>query len=65
MTDFIVIAVLAVIIAMAARYLYKAKKNGAVCVGCPSGGCSCCTQTHSDSTACDCGGSCGCHENNP
>ena len=35
MTDLIVIAVLAVIIVLAARYLYKAKKNGAVCVAVP------------------------------
>ena len=42
MTDLIVIAVLAVIIGFAARYVYKAKKSGAKCIGCPSGGkCTC------------------------
>jgi len=43
MTDLIVIAVLAVIIGAAARYVYKAKKSGVKCIGCPAGenGCSC------------------------
>lgn len=41
MTDIIVIAVLAVIVGFAARYVYKAKKSGAKCIGCPvEGGCS-------------------------
>lgn len=61
MTDLIIIAVLAVIIALAARYLYKAKKSGAVCVGCPSGGCSAC-HTHSSAESGNCGCSCGCSE---
>lgn len=58
MTDVIIIAVLAVIIVMAARYLYQAKKNGAACVGCPAGGCSACrTQDPAESGSCGC--SCG------
>ena len=41
MTDLIVLAVLAVIVGLAARYVYKAKKSGAKCIGCPvEGGCS-------------------------
>ena len=36
MTDIIVIAVLAVIVGFAARYVYKAKKSGAKCIGCPA-----------------------------
>ena len=41
MTDVIVLAVLAVIVGLAARYVYKAKKSGAKCIGCPvEGGCS-------------------------
>ena len=40
MTDIIVVAVLAVVIGFAARYVYKAKKGGAKCIGCPvEGGC--------------------------
>lgn len=51
MTDLIVIAVLAVIIGFAARYVYKAKKSGAKCIGCPvEGGCP-----HKK------GGTCTCH----
>ena len=49
MTDLIVLVVLAVIISLAALYVYKEKKRGTVCVGCPhaqtcahrkTGGCS-------------------------
>ena len=44
MTDFIVVAVLAVILGGAARYVYKAKKSGAKCIGCPmSKECHSCT----------------------
>lgn len=41
MTDLIIIAILAVVVGVAARYVYKAKKSGAKCIGCPvEGGCS-------------------------
>lgn len=41
MIDLILIAALAVIVGAAARYIYKAKKSGAKCIGCPvEGGCS-------------------------
>ena len=46
MTDFIIIAVIALIIGAAARYIYKAKKSGAKCIGCPSSrtcGGNCCS----------------------
>ena len=36
--DFIVIAVIAAIIALAGWYLYKAKKSGKKCIGCPNSG---------------------------
>lgn len=48
MTDFIVVAILAVVLGSAIRYMVKAKKSGAKCIGC-SGGCGSCT-------------SCGCHD---
>jgi len=60
MTDVIIIVILAVIIALAVRCLYKAKKGGAVCVGCPSGGCGCCSRNQFGGADCDCGGSCNC-----
>ena len=50
MTDIIIIAVVAIIIALSAGYIIKAKKNGKKCIGCP----------HSSS----CGGSCGKNKKN-
>lgn len=41
MTDFIAIVILAAVLFAAARYVYRAKKSGAKCVGCPSGSCCC------------------------
>jgi len=50
MTDFIVIAILVVIIGAAVAYIVRAKKRGG-CIGCPdSGKCSG-----------NCGGCSGCH----
>lgn len=52
MTDLIVAAILVAVIAAAACYVYKAKKNGVKCIGCPSGkscsgNCSCgCDSCH-------------------
>ena len=41
MDNFIVLAVVAVIVGLAAGYIYKAKKRGQKCIGCPdSGSCS-------------------------
>ena len=53
MTDLIVFAILAVIIAAAALYIYKEKKRGVKCIGCPAGA-SCSGQ-------CSGAGSGGCH----
>ena len=38
MTNLIAFAVIAAIVGLAAGYVYKAKKRGVRCVGCPSGG---------------------------
>lgn len=48
MENFIIIAVLVLIIGLALAYVIKAKKSGAKCIGCPdakkcSGNCSCCS----------------------
>ena len=51
MEDIIIIAVLAVIIVLAARYIYKAKKSGKKCIGCPDG-CSC--SAKNTGCACSC-----------
>ena len=39
MQDIIVLVILLVIVGGAIRYIYKAKKNGARCIGCSAGGC--------------------------
>lgn len=51
MENLIIIAVVAAIIGFAARYIYKEKKRGVKCIGCPSG-CSC--------SSGGCSGNCGC-----
>ncbi len=48
MTDLIIGIILAIIIGGAVFYIYKAKKSGKKCIGCPDG-CSC------DSKSCGCG----------
>ncbi len=47
--DYLIIAIVIAIIGGAAFYVYKSKKNGAHCIGCP----------HSK----ECGGKCGCGGN--
>ncbi len=45
MTDFIVIAILFLILGAAVFYIIKAKRKGARCIGCPSAGqCAACRQ---------------------
>lgn len=45
MTNAVIVAVLVLIFGGAAFYVYKAKKSGRKCIGCPSngncGGCNC------------------------
>lgn len=54
MENVIVIAVVLLIVGLAARYVYKAKKSGRKCIGCPEGCCSCKSESAS------CNGSCCC-----
>jgi len=56
MENFIVIAVLVVIIGLAVWYIYKAKKSGKKCIGCPDG-CSC--SKNSESSCGGCSSCCG------
>ena len=49
MTDLLIIAIVALILGLAGRYIYKSKKAGKTCVGCPysgkcAGGCSGCSK---------------------
>ncbi len=46
--DYLILAVILLIVGGAAFYIYKAKKSGKKCIGCPdsgtcSGSCSCCS----------------------
>ncbi|WP_155832363.1 FeoB-associated Cys-rich membrane protein [Butyrivibrio sp. MC2013] len=46
MADFIASAVIVLLVGLAARYIYKEKKKGRGCIGCPASGachkgCSC------------------------
>lgn len=51
MENIIIIAIVVLIVGLAARYIYKEKKRGVKCIGCPEG-CSCASG--------GCGGGCGC-----
>ena len=51
MTDLIVILIIAAIVGGAAFYIYRSKKNGKKCIGCPyAGGCpkSSCACAHTE-----------------
>ncbi|MBR3596103.1 MAG: FeoB-associated Cys-rich membrane protein [Clostridia bacterium] len=57
MENYIIIAVVILIIGLAGLYIYKAKKSGRKCIGCPdnkncSGSCSSCNSccSHNSST---------------
>ena len=65
MTDFIIIAVLVIIIGAAVVYIRKAKKSGVKCIGCPSG-CNC-SHSHEEGSGCNCSSEgCSCHtDENP
>ena len=54
--DFIIIAIIGILLGAAIFYIYKSKKSGAKCIGCPNGGN--CSGHSSGQSACKC----GCHE---
>ena len=56
MVNFIIIAVVAVILGMAIYYIVKEKKKGTKCIGCPAAGQ--CAQLN------QCNSECGCHTGN-
>ncbi|MBQ6878055.1 MAG: FeoB-associated Cys-rich membrane protein [Oscillospiraceae bacterium] len=51
MENIIIIVIIAVIVGLAGWYVYKAKKNGKKCIGCPEG-CSC--SAKNTGCACSC-----------
>lgn len=58
--NIIVIAVVVVIVGLAGFYVYKAKKSGKRCIGCPDGGsCSGCSCGEKNEETSACGSSCG------
>ena len=57
-TDFIVIAVILLIIGAATAYIIKAKKSGKKCIGCPDG-CSC---GKAQGGCSGCNGGCSCED---
>ncbi len=56
MVDLILVLMIAVAVGAAVLYLVKAKKSGAACIGCPSGGT--CGQKKNGGCGCGCSGSC-------
>lgn len=67
MTDFIVIAIVVLIVGSALGYIIRAKKRGVKCIGCSAGG-NCSGRKGESSHTCGCGAShacscCGEHEN--
>ncbi len=61
MDDIIIIAILLLVIGGAAFYVYKAKKSGKKCIGCPdsescSGSCGGCNSNTENCCQCGCGG---------
>lgn len=56
MENIISIIIIVVIVGLAAFYVYKAKKSGKKCIGCPDG-CSC---GKTEKKASSCGGDCSC-----
>lgn len=55
MIDYIIIAIILIIVVAAGIYVYKAKKSGRKCIGCPDG-CSCGTKKEKhEGSCCNCG----------
>lgn len=52
MENYIIIAIILLIVGLAAFYVIRAKKNGAKCIGCPHGSCP----SKGKGCSCGCGG---------
>ncbi|MDO5540216.1 MAG: FeoB-associated Cys-rich membrane protein [Eubacteriales bacterium] len=66
MIDFVVGAILIVVVGSALAYIIKARKNGIKCVGCPDAkNCGSCSHTGEAVSTCGCHGGacagCSCH----
>lgn len=51
MIDYIIIAIILIIVVAAGIYVYRAKKSGRKCIGCPDG-CSCGTKENRHGSCC-------------
>lgn len=51
MIDYIIIAIILIIVVAAGIYVYRAKKSGRKCIGCPDG-CSCGTKENGHRSCC-------------
>lgn len=64
MIDFVIVAILVVVVGSALAYIIKSRKNGIKCVGCPDAK-TCCSCGHTGETVSACGGGactgCSCH----
>lgn len=54
MEDILIIAVIVLILGLAAWYVYKSKKSGKKCIGCPDSGS--CSGSCAGCSGCGCGG---------
>lgn len=61
MENIIIVAVLILIIGLAAFYVYRAKKKGKKCIGCPDSGSRC--SAKNGNCSCGCGNSESTNEN--
>ena len=55
MTDVLIILILLAIVGGAGAYVYKAKKSGKKCIGCPESGCSSGCSGSCSGCSCRCG----------
>lgn len=64
--DYIVLAVILLIVGLAAFYVIREKRRGTKCIGCPSGGCDCASRnrrpSHGGGSPCSSCCSGGCRE---
>ena len=55
MEDIVIIGIMMLLVSLSALYIYKAKKKGRKCIGCPNG-CSCtCAKGETGCTGCSAG----------
>lgn len=64
MVDFIILAIVLIMLGAAMIYMIKAKKSGVKCIGCPAGGSCAYKGKNTSCSGCGCSGNendCSCH----